>query len=155
MRLGFYAALPASARTAGPVLTGRAALGDWRTDAPGVRRRITAADLPEPFATRSASNSPETVRRPRGMAPHAPPGFEVSLFAEGLQSPRQMRTAPNGDVFVSETYAGRIRVLRARDGSPRAEQVAVYRPGWMRRSGWRSTRRVRTRSFYMSPRATR
>src|SRR4051794_15344574 len=38
-----------SART----LTGEAALGDWTTDAPGVRRRITVADLPPPNATAS------------------------------------------------------------------------------------------------------
>src|ERR671912_539666 len=37
----------------GTVLTGRDARGDWTTAAPGVRRRITTADLPKPFATES------------------------------------------------------------------------------------------------------
>lgn len=31
----------------GKVLTGAAAFGDWHSDAPGVRRLITAEDLPE------------------------------------------------------------------------------------------------------------
>ena len=34
-------------------LTGSAAYGDWKQDAPGTRRQITAADLPPPFATGS------------------------------------------------------------------------------------------------------
>jgi hypothetical protein len=46
------------------VRTGAAALGDWRADAPGVWRKITPADLPQPFATPSASNTPGVVARP-------------------------------------------------------------------------------------------
>jgi hypothetical protein len=37
---------------------GSAAFGDWRADAPLVRRRITVDDLPKPFATRSSNNFP-------------------------------------------------------------------------------------------------
>src|SRR5713226_9618376 len=40
----------------GDLLVGNAAFGDWRTDAPLVRRKIT--DLLPPYATRSASNPP-------------------------------------------------------------------------------------------------
>src|SRR4051812_29841107 len=48
--------LCAPARSAEPdakgrVLTGRDAFGDWTTDAPGVRRKITVADLSAPFET--------------------------------------------------------------------------------------------------------
>ena len=46
------------------VLTGAAVLGDWTTDAPGVRRRITPADMPKPFDTPSLDNGPRMVRRP-------------------------------------------------------------------------------------------
>ena len=49
---------------AGETLTGQGALGDWTTDAPGVRRRITVADLPKPYATRSVDNGPRLVKRP-------------------------------------------------------------------------------------------
>src|SRR5437588_12626857 len=61
----------------GRVLTGQAALGDWTTDAPGVRRRITTADLPPPYATRSVDNGPRVVARPQGAWPRVPPGFKV------------------------------------------------------------------------------
>ncbi|HEU4357374.1 MAG TPA: hypothetical protein VFR54_02880 [Xanthobacteraceae bacterium] len=43
----------------GELLVGKAALGDWRTDAPLVRRKIT--ELPPPYATRSASNPPRVI----------------------------------------------------------------------------------------------
>jgi glucose/arabinose dehydrogenase len=44
--------------------------------------------------------------------PKAPPGFHVGLFASGLDMPRVVRVAPNGDVFLAESGAGRIRVYR-------------------------------------------
>src|SRR5262245_20844580 len=65
----------------GRVLTGREALGDWMTDAPGVRRRITPDDLSEPYETRSARNFPRIVPRQDRAWPRAPRGFRVSEFA--------------------------------------------------------------------------
>ena len=71
-------ALPVSARAGeaaveARVLTGRDALGDWTTDAPGVRRKITLEDLAKPYETRSANNFPSVVKRPQGAWPIAPP----------------------------------------------------------------------------------
>ena len=104
----FLAPLAAHAQ---PVLTGPAAHGDWSMDAPGVRRRITPDALPAPYATRSASRSPSVIAPPRGVLPRVPPGFVVSVFAEGLDMPRALRTAPNGDIFLAESGAGTIRVF--------------------------------------------
>jgi len=120
---------PASAQPSVGVLTGTAAFGDWRSDAPGVRRHLLVADLPAPFATPSAGNSPHVVERPEGRMPLAPAGFEVTLFASGLQNPRVLRVAPNGDVFVAESSPGRIRVLRAADGAPKAAQKEAFATG--------------------------
>src|SRR5262249_16177202 len=114
---------------AGRVLTGAAAFGDWRADAPGLWRHITPADLPPPGATRSAWNGPRVVARPGGAVPQVAPGFKVSLFASGLSGPRAMRVAPNGDVFVAETDEGRIRVLRAPDGADKPSETALYASG--------------------------
>jgi len=121
-------ALPPDAG-AGAVLTGPAAFGDWRSDAPGVRRLIRVEDLPAPFATSSAHNNPRVVPRPADARPRAPEGWRVDLFAEGLEAPRQIRVAPGGDIFIAETARGRIRVLRAKDGAPRAEQRWTYTDG--------------------------
>ncbi|MBI3513700.1 MAG: PQQ-dependent sugar dehydrogenase, partial [Proteobacteria bacterium] len=117
-------------------------LGDWRADAPGVRRHITARELPQPYANPSASNTARVVAAPAGAALKVPPGFAVERFASGLRRPRIVRVAPNGDVFVAETAAGQIRVLRpAADGrAPAATEtfaadldrpfgIAFYPPG--------------------------
>ena len=99
-------------------MTGSAAFGDWRTDRPGLVRLIKPADLPKPGATSSTANVSRVVPRPPRAAPQVPAGFKIELLAEGLNGPREMRTAPNGDIFIAETRAGRIRVLRlAADGS--------------------------------------
>jgi glucose/arabinose dehydrogenase len=102
---------------------------DYRSQAPGTRHHITAADLPEPNATESANNGPALVRRPEGAWPRAPKGFRVGLYAEGLRNPRQIRTAPNGDVFVSESAAGRIRVLRGVGADGKAKTSAIFAEG--------------------------
>lgn len=121
--------LLACAQTPGPVFTGPAALGDWTTDAPGVRRRITTADLPRPFATPSVDNGPRMVPRPDGALPRVPAGFEASLFAEGLVNPRVIVTAPNGDLFVAESRPGRVRLLRDADRDGRPEVNTIYAEG--------------------------
>jgi glucose/arabinose dehydrogenase len=129
-RAVLFPVLLLSAATAGacadPVRTGEAAFGDWRGDAPGVVRHITPDSLPAPFAARSAAQSPSVVARPAGAAPHVPPGFEVTSFATGLEQPRTLRTTPNGDIFVAEAGAGRIRVLRTSEGAARPVQGATF-----------------------------
>lgn len=114
---------------AGETLTGQGALGDWTTDAPGVRRRITLADLPKPFATSSVNNGPRLVQRPPGAWPKVPAGFKVEEFLTGLENPRLIRTAPNGDIFFAESRPGRIRVLRAADAAGRPEANEVFASG--------------------------
>jgi glucose/arabinose dehydrogenase/cytochrome c2 len=103
--------------------------GDWQNDAPGVRHRIIVADLPPNFATVSAGNSPTTLDRPAGAALSVPPGFTVQQFASGLSGPRLMRTAPNGDIFIAETRAGQIRVLRTSDGASAPAGISVFATG--------------------------
>jgi glucose/arabinose dehydrogenase len=110
------------------LLAGAAAFGDWTADAPGLRRRITAADLPAPYATRSSSNGARVVHRPADALPKVPPGFKVELYASGLDGPRLLRRAPNGDMFLAETGGGSIRVLR--DAGPgRPAGVSTYAGG--------------------------
>ena len=107
-------------------LVGTAAFGDWRADRPGVSRLIKAEDLPRPGATPSSANVSHVVPRPAAAFPQVPAGFKVEVFAEGLNGPRQMRMAPNGDIFVAETRAGRIRILRAADGDSKPSANEIY-----------------------------
>ena len=112
-----------------PPLEGRQAFGDWHADKPGILRHLTAADLPKPGATPSTANGSRSVPRPASAIPQVPAGFKVELFADGLSGPRIMRVAPNGDIFVAETYAGRIRILRAADGGSKPATNEIYASG--------------------------
>ena len=85
--------------------------GDWTHDAPGVHHQVDLAQLPPVFATESAHNGPKEVKRPDGAMPQVPKGFKIEVYATGLRNPRYLLTAPNGDIFVSETGGGRIKVL--------------------------------------------
>jgi len=118
-----------------PSLEGRNAFGDWHADKPGVTRHLTAADLPKPGATPSVANVSRSVPRPASAIPQVPAGFKVELFADGLSGPRIMRVAPNGDVFIAETRAGRIRVLRAPDGASKPTVNEIYASGLNRPFG--------------------
>jgi len=108
---------------------------DFRYEEPGTVRKITVNDLPRPYATESADNGAELVARPESAWPVAPPGFKVELYASGLDNPRTVRTAPNGDTFLVESDPGRIRVLRGRtsDGTP--ELLSVFASGLKRPYG--------------------
>jgi len=104
-------------------------------DSVGQRFEIRAEDLPEPFATPSASNWPLIVERPDGPVLDVPAGFAVSAFASGLEEPRWLAVAENGDVFVSESTSGRIALLRDADGDGAAEVRSVYLSGLDRPHG--------------------
>ena len=121
--------VPAGAPAPPGLRTGQAAFGDFRGDGPGVRRHITIADLPRPFATPSARNGPEVVSPPAGAHPFVPPGFRADVFASDLLGPRLLRVAPSGDLFVAESSAGQVRVLRAAAGAREAERREVFAVG--------------------------
>ena len=110
-------------------LTGAAAYGDWHSDAPGLARHFTPDAMPAPYTTSSAQRAPSVVSRPAGATLHVPPGFEVDLFASGLDRPRTLRVAPNGDVFVAQSSAGRLLVLRSPPGAAAKPQSTVYADG--------------------------
>jgi glucose/arabinose dehydrogenase len=103
------------AASSNSLLVGKAAYGDWRSDAPGIRRHIREADLPAPYASSSTSNTAVVVGKPADARLNVPLGFQVKLLASGLDQPRLIRVAPNGDIFIAESGAGRVRVLRLSD----------------------------------------
>jgi glucose/arabinose dehydrogenase len=109
-----------------PVLKGAAAFGDWRADRPGVRRLIRPNDLPKPYVTKSASNSAGLAERPAGAKPKLPPGFSAELIASGIDNPRVVRVAPNGDLFVADSEANQVRVYRLAEGSAKPAQDGIF-----------------------------
>ncbi len=108
---------------------------DFRYEKPGASRKITVKDLPPPYATHSADNGPQLVARPENVWPVAPAGFKVELYASGLDNPRTLRTAPNGDIFLAESDPGRIRVFRGLTSDGKPEQSAIFASGLKRPYG--------------------
>jgi glucose/arabinose dehydrogenase len=117
---------PAKQSTAPPP---KAPFTDYRFEAPGTVRHIKVGDIPAPYATESATSGPKIVARPADAWPKASQGFKVEQYATGLNNPRIIRTAPNGDFFLAETSAGDIKVFRGitEDGKP--AQVQVFATG--------------------------
>jgi glucose/arabinose dehydrogenase len=111
------------------VLTGKAAFADYSQQKPGIFRKITVADLPQPFETESAFNMPRVVARPANAWPQALPGFKVGLYASNLDDPRLIRTAPNGDLFLAESQTGKIKVFRGVGKDGAAETTEVFATG--------------------------
>ncbi len=111
------------------VITGEAAFHGFQGEKPGIVRKITVADLPKPYATKGVSNNAEIVPRPADAWPQAPPGFKVELYADKLDGPREIRTAPDGDMFVAESDGGTIEIYRGitQDGKP--EQRSTFATG--------------------------
>jgi glucose/arabinose dehydrogenase len=103
--------------------------GDWRADAPGARHKITVSDLPAPLASDPVASRSEVTPRPAGAELKTLPGFSAEIIASGLDEPRVIRFAPNGDLFLSESRGGRVRVLRFAPGSTAPVGNEVFAAG--------------------------
>jgi glucose/arabinose dehydrogenase len=102
---------------------------DYRAESPGTVHKVTVADLPAPFTTKSAANFPIPFSRPTGAMPKVLPGFKVELYATGLDNPRELRAAPNGDVFLADMHSGEIKIFRGVTKDGKAEQTATFVDG--------------------------
>ena len=124
--LGLALATSLACAQAAETRTGSAALEAWKSDAPGVARHIKPTDLPAPPAATAAdaeksSGTPLKIVPPApGALPKVPQGFAVRVFATGFKQPRTIRVAPNGDIFLSESGAGRVLVFRGNATGPTA-----------------------------------
>jgi glucose/arabinose dehydrogenase len=130
-------------------VTGQAAFADWNQQQPGVRRKITAADLPAPNTAEAVNNTAHLVVKPQDAWPIAPAGFKVTLYAGGdarpmqrsenrqhmeasggtFTMPRLIRTAPNGDLFLADSGAGVIFILRGVGTDGKAAQIEKFATG--------------------------
>ncbi len=88
--------------------------------------RIDINNLPAPFATDSASKSPQVVPIPQNPTLRVPDGFAVNVYAENLDAPRWLALTPTGDVLVTETRQNRIRSLGDRNNDGIAETKTTF-----------------------------
>jgi len=91
--------------------------------------------LPAPFATNSAGNGPRNAKPPAGFLPTVPPGFRVNVFAADFKYPRWLTVAPNGDIFLADTGAGEIIILRDLQHTGAAQERKVFASGMRRPFG--------------------
>jgi glucose/arabinose dehydrogenase len=112
----------------------------------GQRFTIRPTDLPAPYTTQSASNSPSRINRPPNAALKLPAGFTAGLFADDLGDARWLEVAPNGDVFLAESGNNRIVLLRDADRDGKAEVRSTFLEGLRRPHGMA----VRPDGFYVA-----
>jgi glucose/arabinose dehydrogenase len=85
--------------------------------------------LPAPFATKSSGNPPEDTTPPQGFLPTVPQGFRVNIFAAEFKEPRWLTVAPNGDIFLADSGAGKIFILRDPQHTGGAQQREIFTTG--------------------------
>src|SRR6202789_3919962 len=147
--LAAAAALLPSALAAQKTITGQPVFADWNQQQPGVRRKITLADLPQPDPAEAVNNTPHLIPRPADAWPIAPAGFKVTLYAGGdstpmrradnkevmtlsggtFTMPRLIVIAPNGDLFLADSGAGTIFILRGVGPDGKAAQIEKFATG--------------------------
>ena len=134
-------------------VTGQGAFADSNQQQPGIRHKITAADLPAPAPQEAVNNGPHLVSRPADAWPVASSGFKVTLYAGGdfkptaasssqnnqapsvpaapstFREPRLLRTAPNGDIFMSDSRGDKIFVLRGVGPDGKAQIISTFATG--------------------------
>jgi glucose/arabinose dehydrogenase len=91
--------------------------------------------LPPPFATNSSGNGPRNTKPPAGFLPTVPQGFRVNVFAADFKYPRWLTVAPNGDIFLADTGAGEIIILRDAQHTGGAQEREVFASGVRRPFG--------------------
>ena len=53
----------------------------------------------------------------------------MDLYATGVDGPRLIRTAPNGDFFVAESDAGKIMIFRGITPDSKPEMTSIFASG--------------------------
>src|SRR5258706_8129611 len=91
--------------------------------------------LPVPFATNSAGNGPHGANPPAGFLPTVPAGFRLNVYAADFKRPRWLTVAPNGDIFLADTGAGEIIVMRDPQHTGAAQQREIFVSGMKRPFG--------------------
>ncbi|HTV79326.1 MAG TPA: PQQ-dependent sugar dehydrogenase [Steroidobacteraceae bacterium] len=102
---------------------------DWKKDAPGRPHRIRIAKLPAPYDTPSTAKFPRLVPQPADAQVQLPPGFTFSVFARDTTGARKMLLAPNGDIFLSETQANKVVLMRPSADGTHADEITTFAQG--------------------------
>lgn len=117
-----------AALLAAPLLHTTPAAAVGTDQEPGQKIQIDVKALPAPNATPSSGNPPSRIPFPAAATLKVPPGFVVSVFADHIGNARNVRVAPNGDVFVVASAQNRIFFMHDVDG--KAEGLVMFADGF-------------------------
>ena len=81
----------------------------------GATFAVEMGDAPAPYTGPAVRNSPVTLPIEEREV-NLPDGFRATLYAQGLEHPRQAIVLPNGDVLVAQQTPGHLTLLRDDDG---------------------------------------
>lgn len=102
-------------------LLGDQIVGDPNLPNAPVASVVTTLSVPDKYKNNPPFNVPRQIK--------LPPGFKIDLFAATLTDPRFMAIAPNGDLFVSERYQGKVRVLLDRNHTGTVQSIESFAEG--------------------------
>ncbi len=109
----------------GPVLAGDP------EDTVGKRISVDVNHLPKPYQTPSFSRPSVYIGgKPDPSKLKVAPGFGISIFAGGLEHPRNLRVDANGDVYLVQSFPGVVTRLRDRNGDGKAEERTQCKAGF-------------------------
>lgn len=58
-----------------------------------------------------------------------PAGFQISVFADSIENPREMVRGPNGTIFIGTLRAGKVHAVVDTNGDNRADRVVLVASG--------------------------
>jgi len=85
----------------------------------------TTSSTPKPAVKPVASGGGNTTGKPLML----PPGFSISIFADGLQTPRVLAWDGAGNLLVSDMGSGQVVALPDRDNNGAADEKVVVADG--------------------------
>ncbi len=96
---------------------------------------LSPGNLPAPYSAPAVGFVGPTKVRPDGIMPHVPKGFDVNVYASGLNGPREMVVGADGTLYVAETREGKVLALRDSDGDGRVDMRVTLVGGFREPSG--------------------
>ena len=88
--------------------------------------------LPAPFATPSVRNQPKVIPQPAGAQLKTPAGFQVEVYAEGMNDPRFMLLGPSNEVLITDSARaagqGSVFILPGAGKEPKLLIKGLTRP---------------------------
>ena len=78
----------------------------------------------------SVDNGADVIPQPEGAWPQAPAGFQGRALRPGLhRGPPSSVPAPNGDIFLADSKAGKVMVLRGVGADGKAQTTETFASG--------------------------